>query len=73
MYGVYDAANKIIYSVFETLEEAQEEANLRNSVPAPKRRLPRPTPHYEVVSVVEDGYENMVVGFRKHYKVVEEA
>ncbi len=73
MYGVYDVVNKVLYNVYETLEEAQEEVTLRNSVPTPKRILPRPAPRYKAVPVVEDGYENMVVGFRKHYKVVEEA
>ena len=71
MFGVYDVANKILYHVYETMEEAQEDADIRNACPPPRRRLPRPAPRYEVVPVVEDGYENMVVGFRKHYKVLE--
>lgn len=72
MYGVYDVVNKMLdRHVFEMKEDAQEWADISNKAPRPVRRNPRPKPHYEVREVVEDGFEEMLVGYHKHYKVVE--
>lgn len=70
MYGVYDVSNDILRrDVYDTAEEAQAQADLLNSIPAPIRRLPRPTPHYVVREVIEDGFEELLVGLRKSYKI----
>lgn len=73
MYSIYDKENGILYDryIFSSREEAQAEADLRNSVPSVRRLTPRPRPEYVVVEVEATGLENMLVGLREGYRIVE--